>query len=213
MDSLSLGQPCQNTFFLNCAFPFCNSSFLLILLIIMFLTLKSNSHRSTKHFQTLSFPVTIITIWSSPWLYSLLILLSPDTERNPGPTRASTSKILICHWNSNSISTHNYIKLLLLKAYIAIHKSDIICSSETYLNSSTTSNDDNLAISGYKLICSDHPSNNKRDGFCIYYKTFLPLHVLCIQYVQECINFQLNIGGKICNFFFLQISKTNLRRI
>ena len=57
--TLSLGQPCQNTIFLKCAFPFCNISFLFVLLIAVFLTLKSNSYRSTKHFHTLSFLVTI----------------------------------------------------------------------------------------------------------------------------------------------------------
>ena len=147
--------------------------------------------------------VAIVTIWSLACLYSLLILLSADVELNPGHKRSSTSNISICHWNLNSTSVHNYTKLFLLKAYIAIHKFDIICLSETYLDSSTTSDDDNLAISGYNLIRSDHPSNNKRGGVCIYYKNFLPLRVLGIQYLQECINFELNIGGKICNFISL----------
>ena len=129
----SSGRPCQNIFFLNYTLSFCNISLLLVLLIIVFLTLKSNSYRSTKHFHTLSFLVTIITIWSLPWLYSLLILLSADVELNPGPKRASTSNISICHWNLNSISAHNYIKLFLLKAYIAIHKFDVICLSETII--------------------------------------------------------------------------------
>ena len=201
--TLSLGQPCQSTFFLNCAFPLCNISFLFVLLISVFLTLKSNLYRSANYFHTLSFLVAIIMIWSLSWLYSLLILLSADVEVNPRPKCASTSNISICHWNLNSISAHNYIKLFLLKAYIAIHKFDIICLSETYLDSSTTSDDDNLAISGYNLIRSDHPSNNKRGGVCIYYKNFLPLRVLGIQYLQECINFELNIGGKICSFISL----------
>ena len=114
--TLSLGRPCQNTFFLNCAFLFCNMSLLFPLLITVFLTLKSNSYRSTKHFHTLPFLVTIITIWSLPWSYSLLILLSADVELNPGPKRVSTRNISTCHWNLNSISTHNYIKMFLLKA-------------------------------------------------------------------------------------------------
>ena len=201
--ALSLGQPCQNTFFLNCAFLFPNISFLFVLLIRVFLTFKSNSDRSTKYLHTLSFLVTIAKIWSLPLLYSLLILLGADTELNPGPKRVSTSNISICHWNLNSISAHNYIILSLLKAYIAIHKFDIICVSETHLDSSTSSDDDNLAISGYNLIRSDHPSNNKRGGVCIYYKNFLPLRVLSIPYLRECINFELNIGGKICNFICL----------
>ena len=72
--TLSLGRSCQNTFFLNCAFTFCNISCLFALLVTVFLTLKSNSYRSTIYFHTLSFLVTIITIWSLLWLYSLLIL-------------------------------------------------------------------------------------------------------------------------------------------
>ena len=114
-------------------------------------------------------------------MYSILILLSADVELNPGPKRASTSNISMSHWTLNSISAHNYTKLFLLKAYIAIHKFDIICLSETYLNSSTTSDDDDLAISGYNLIRSDHPSNNERGGACNYYKNFLSLRVLSIQ--------------------------------
>ena len=201
--TFSLGQPCQIAFFLNCAFPFCNNSLLFVLLITVFLKLKSNSYRSTKHFHTLSFLVTIITIWSLPWLHSLLILLSANVKLNPEPKRASTRNISICNWNLNSISAHNYTKLFLLKAYIAIHKFDIICLSESNLDSSTTSEDNNLAISGHNLIRFDHPSNNKRGGFCIYYKNFLPFCIVSIQYLQEYINFELNIGGKICNFIFL----------
>ena len=116
-------------------------------------------------------------IWSLVSLYSLLILLSADAELNPGPKHVSTSNISICHWNLNSISTHNYTKLFLLKAYIAIHTFDIICLSETYLDSSTTYGDDNLAILRFNLMRSDHPSNNKRGGVCIYYKNLLPLVV------------------------------------
>ena len=134
-------------------------------------------------------------------MYSLLILLRADLELNPGPKRASTSNISICHWDLSSISAHNYIKLFLLKSYIAIHNFDIICLSETYPYSSTTSDDDNLAFSGFNLIRSDHPSNNK----LIYYKTFLSLRVLSI---QECINFELNIGGKIYNFIYRSPSQT-----
>ena len=68
----------------------------------------------------------MITIWLLPWLYGLLILLSADVELNPGPKRESTRNVSISNWNLNSISAHDYIKLFLLKTYIAIHKFDII---------------------------------------------------------------------------------------
>ena len=157
-------------------FPILQHQRFFLLLIAVFLTLKSNSYRSIKHFHTLSFFVTIITIRSLSWLYNLLILLSADVELNPDPKRASTSNISKSRWNLYSISAQNYTKLLPLKAYIAVHKFDIICLSETYFHSSATSDDDNFAISGYNLIPSDHPSNNKRGGVCIYYKNIL----LCV---------------------------------
>ena len=89
-----------------------------------------------------------------------------------------------------------------LKAFITVHKFDIICLSQTYLDTSVASDDDNLEISGYSLVRSNHP-NNKRGGVCVYYKNFLPLRVLDIKYLHECINFELKIGDKLCNFVAL----------
>ena len=65
-------------------------------------------------------------------------------------------------------------------ANIAIHNFDTICLSETYLDSGATSDDYNLAISGYNLILSDHPSKNKRSGACMFYKMFLTMRLLSI---------------------------------
>ena len=64
-----------------------------------------------------------------------------------------------------------------MKAYVILHTFDVICSSETYLDSTTANDDDKLQIPGYNLILihSDHPSNTKRGGVCIYYKSSLPL--------------------------------------
>ena len=93
--------------------------------------------------------------------------------------------------------------MFLLRAYIANHKFDIICLSETYLDSTVASDDENLEITGYNLVRSDHPANTKRGGVCLYYKTCLPLRVLDIQYLNECINFELKIGDKLCTFVAL----------
>ena len=57
----------------------------------------------------------------------------------------------------------------LLQAYNAVHKYDIICFSETYLNSSIPYDNDNLEeISEYNLIHADHPSEDKRGSVCLY---------------------------------------------
>ena len=53
------------------------------------------------------------------------------------------------------------MKLSLLRDYLSTHKFDVICISETYLNSDTSTVDENLEIAGYTLIRADHPSNTK----------------------------------------------------
>ena len=45
--------------------------------------------------------------------------------------------------------------------------------------------------------------NIKRGGACIYYKISLPLKIKNIQYLQECINFEIKIKDKLCNFITL----------
>ena len=131
------------------------------------------------------------------------MILSGDIEVNPGPKNSVSEYLSICHRNLNSILAHDYSKLFLLKAYISVHKFDIICLSETYLDSTVPLDDVNLVISGYNLIRSDHPSNTKRGGVCLYYKNYLPLRVLNISYLKECLNFELKIGDKSCNFIAL----------
>ena len=95
------------------------------------------------------------------------------------------------------------MKLTILRAYITVHGFEVICLSETYLDSSILHDDDNLQISGYNLYNEDHPLNVKRGGVCIYYKISLPLKIKNIHYLQECINFEINIKDKLCNFISL----------
>ena len=79
----------------------------------------------------------------------------------------------------------------------------MICLSESYLKPETLSSDRNLHIPGYNFVRTDHSSNAKRGGKCLYYKCSLPLKVIDVSYLQECINFELKINGKTCNFVSL----------
>ena len=103
---------------------------------------------------------------------------------------------------------HNFMKMSLLRAYVLTHNYDILCLSKTYLDSNISSKDSNLTIPGYDLYRADHPSNIKRGAICIYYEKFLRLKVIDIQYLQECINFEMKIGGKLCNFIVLYCSRS-----
>ena len=100
------------------------------------------------------------------WLYILLITLSGDVELNPGPKLKAAWTLSICHWNLSSICVHNFVTLSLLRPYESVHKFDIICLSEIYLDSIIY--DESLEISRYYLISSDHRSKKNRGGICVY---------------------------------------------
>ena len=102
--------------------------------------------------------------------YIYIILLCGDVELNPGPKPNSSKCFSICQWNLNSITSHSLIKVSFLSAYNAVHNFDIICISESYLNSQIFSNGDKLSIPGYNTFRADHPSDNRRGGVCVYYK-------------------------------------------
>ena len=147
----------------------------------------------------------------------MALFLSYQTQwryrKNPGPKANSCDGLSICHWNLYSICAHNFIKLSLLRAYISFNKSDIICLSETCLDSSIPSDDDNLELSGYNLVRADNLTSTKRGGVCIYHHKFLPLKVIDIQFLNECISFEIRIGGKLCSFLCLYRSPSQTRDI
>ena len=49
----------------------------------------------------------------------------------------------------------------------------------------------------YDSFRADHPSNTKRGGGCIYYRKSLPLKILNILYLHQCINSEIRLGGKL----------------
>ena len=138
-----------------------------------------------------------------------------------GPKSRSRKSFSIYHWNLNSISAQNYTKVSLLTAYNLIHNFDIICVSETFINSETAANDPNLETPGYNMHRADHRSNCKRGGVSIFYKATLSLRVLHISNLNEGTNFEVSSANKICRFIHLcrssyqtqdefQIFKSNL---
>ena len=118
-------------------------------------------------------------------------MLCRDNESNPSPGTNSGQSYSICHWNLNSIATHNFSKISLLKAYNEIHTYDIMYLSETYLNHETLFDDDNL-----RIVRVDHPSNQRQDGVYIYLKDSLPKKVNNLSYMKEFFNFNMSADEK-----------------
>ena len=109
-----------------------------------------------RHYFSYVFSIFVVGL-----LYQIrLIRLSGDIELNPGPKPISFKCFSICHWNLNSITSHGFLKVKLSTTYNVMHKFDIICISESYLNTDTSSSDDHLNIPGYNMSRADHPSGN-----------------------------------------------------
>ena len=89
----------------------------------------------------------------------LLFLKHKDVNQDQSWTQQKRSKIFFVFTGTQILSHTN---LSLLKAYNTIHKYDILCISETYLDSSVSVDDTTLSLPGYDLVWSDHPSNIKR---------------------------------------------------
>ena len=99
--------------------------------------------------------------------YDILLLLDGDVEFNPGSSSSPFENFSICHWSLFSLTSHNFIEKYLLLAFNSIYKFDIICLSETFLNSSYAIDSMDLNLHNYLLVRADHPLDVKRGGVYI----------------------------------------------
>ena len=174
---------------------------------IIFCVAMKNVKAKVKKTQILSsravYSVAVILLNHHVWLHG-------DIELNPGLKHEQGQSLSIYHWNLNSIPAHNFQKLALLQGFISSNKVDILCLSKAFLNSDISCDDSNLQLPGFDFIrAPDHPSNTKRGRVCIYYRNFLPLKLININYLNECITFEIKLGDKISNFFSLYSLQIN----
>ena len=85
-------------------------------------------------------------------------------------------------------------KLSLLPAYKTLHKFDVICISETYLDKSV--DNDALSIDSYNIIRADYPHNQKRGGVCIYFKEQFKLQQIITPNFSECFFCEMSMESK-----------------
>ena len=125
----------------------------IFLSLLFFCLAMENVKAKVKKIQILSsravHSVAVILLIHHIWLHGLMIKISGDIELNPGPKQKQDQSLSICHWNLNSIPAHNFQKLPLLQGYILSNKVDILCLSETFLNSDIPRDDSNLQPPGF----------------------------------------------------------------
>ena len=72
---------------------------------------------------------------------ALTSFICGDVELNPGPKNTKSYHFSLHYWNLNSLLTHDFSKLSLIETYNTHHNFDMICLSETYLDSSYADDD------------------------------------------------------------------------
>ena len=104
----------------------------------------------------------------------------------------------ICHWNLNLLIAHNFEKVNRLEARNTVNNCDIICLSESFLDSSILTENNNLKINGYKTVKVDHPHNVKRGGVWAYVRKSLPVCNFSNSYLSESLTLEAIISNKKC---------------
>ena len=73
-----------------------------------------------------------------------------------------------------SSAAYSLMKISNLSAYSSHNKYDAVCLWKHWLDSSTLCHDNKLEMPDYTLVRTDHPSNSKGSGICIYYRNNFP---------------------------------------
>ena len=83
------------------------------------------------------------------------------------------------------------MNLLTEWCFILNNNIDLICLTETYLDSTVDPN--NLLINGYNLLRANHPDNVRRGGSCLYHGENLTLRQVDRHHTDQCIVCEINI--------------------
>ena len=94
------------------------------------------------------YPTSVTVYTYHIWLCFIIIKRSGNVKENPGPQYNSCQNFSVFHWNLNNICAYNFIKLSLLRAYIAANQCNVLCLRETFLDSGILSDEVNLDIPG-----------------------------------------------------------------
>ena len=162
---------------LKCSNFYMITVYLILLAYLSVYLFLTQLHNSCFNINAINFANVLLFKYFDFCYYALnlkrmLLLESGDIETNPGPRKFF---IKFCHWNLNGLASHDFVKMLLIEAFIKTFNFDIICLSETFLDSSTDISGTRINIIGYSLLRADHPSNAKRGGVLCTTKTIYPL--------------------------------------
>ena len=128
---------------------------------------------------------------------ALTLFICGNVGLNPAPKNTKSYYFSLFHWNLKSLPPHDFSKLSLMEAYSTNHKFNMICLSETYLDSSDADDDDTrLNSKDFSLIREDNLHSFKRCGVNIYFKEHLGICLVSPLNLNECLVLEINKQNK-----------------
>ena len=104
-------------------YPLMRCFFCFFFLFFMFTVYFHQQYRKKNRFKLIVLPL-LVTFFC--FYHTCLVKLSGAVGKNPCLT--------ICHWNLNSNTADNFIKIALFKSYLPVDNMNIFRLSETYLD-------------------------------------------------------------------------------
>ena len=147
----------------------------------------------------LSIPCTTL------WYFQLVIYLSNDISKNPGPQFQSNSFNFML-WNLNSIVKDNFHRVSLIEAHNSVFNYDLISICETCLSDSVELPE--TLLDEYTFVLVNNPANTRRGGEGLFYKNSLPVVIRNDLSFEESIVAELKFGRKKIFFTILYRSPT-----
>ena len=89
----------------------------------------------------------------------------------------------------------------------------MICLSESFLNSSILTENNNLKINGYKIVKADYPNNARRGGLCASIRQSLSIRNFSNSFLSKCLTFEVTISNKKSYVITLHCVKVSVFRV
>ena len=105
------------------------------------------------------------TIHVSPWLPTILVLLSNDIHLNPEP-HFQNSFFNFMLWNLNSLAKDNFQRIRLIESHNSLFNYDLISICESSLNSSVELPE--TLINDYTFVSANNPANVRHGGVGLF---------------------------------------------
>ena len=102
------------------------------------------------------------------------------------------STLEILSLNLSGILSEDCFKVSLLKYFNAFHDYGFVCISETFLSLSVS-----FTLDSLNIVQSDDPGGSKRGGVSCYFKGSLPIRILKITPMIECLVLEMLYNNKL----------------